>query len=95
MSVARAQQEVSSSEFAEWIAYEGISPSHPERGDLYVAQICFWIHRQYLSKSDQKKQKLQDYMFDFEPKKELNDKEQHQENVTQLLSYLGRIDKDG
>ena len=39
MSVARAQCEINSKEFGEWLAYEEISPGDPERADLRAALI--------------------------------------------------------
>jgi len=40
MSVRRAQQEIDSSEFAEWIAYDRLDPYGPERADLNAAIIA-------------------------------------------------------
>ena len=96
MSVRRAQEEISSTEFMEWIAYERLDPGDPERGDFRTANICFWIHRQYLSRPDQKKQKIQDYLIDFDThKEELDDIEQGKQNTANLMAMLGKVQKNG
>ena len=40
MSVARAQREINSREFGEWVAYEEFAPGDPERADLRTALIA-------------------------------------------------------
>jgi len=41
MSVVRAQREINSREFGEWMAYDEISPGDPERADLRAALISW------------------------------------------------------
>ncbi len=43
MSVAEAQQRISSREFAEWVAYDRISPFGPERDDLRMGILASLI----------------------------------------------------
>jgi len=40
MSVAEAQERISSAEFTEWCAYDRIEPYGPERVDFLAAMIC-------------------------------------------------------
>lgn len=40
MSVARAQREISSEEFAEWMQYEQEDPGEPERSDWRAALVA-------------------------------------------------------
>ena len=40
MSVAGAQRQVSSREFAEWLAFWRIEPNSEDRADLRMAMIC-------------------------------------------------------
>lgn len=70
MSVRRAQQEIDSREFAEWIAYEQIDPSGAERTDLNAGIIASTIANVWRGKG-QKTLKPSDFMPDFgirEPK---------------------------
>lgn len=43
MSVCRAQQEIDSAEFAEWIAYDRMDPYGPERLDLHAGIVASTI----------------------------------------------------
>ena len=65
MSVSRAQNEISSHEFAEWLAYERISPSDPERQDLRFAIVCCLLANAW-RKSGQKPYEPKDFMLKFE-----------------------------
>ena len=40
MSVRTAQREIDSREFAEWIAFDRISPLEPKRADIRTAMQC-------------------------------------------------------
>lgn len=44
MSVREAQERISSSEFAEWIAYYSIQPFGERRADEHNAWLCYWVH---------------------------------------------------
>ena len=81
----------------EWIAYERLDPGDPERGDFRTANICYWLHRPYLDKAGQKKQKIQDYMVDFDRQEaeELSDEEQGKQNTANLMAMLGKVQKNG
>ncbi len=69
MSVAEAQQRISSKEFAGWIAYERIEPSEPKRSDIQTALLATIIAN---SVRDPKKKptpfKVEDFLLDFELK---------------------------
>ena len=39
MSVRRAQEEISSREFIEWLAFDSIDPGEPVRSDMNAAMI--------------------------------------------------------
>ena len=61
--VALLQKLVSSKEFAEWRAFEVISPGEPERGDARIAQLIMWLDNKF-SKSPLSK-KLKPYLLKF------------------------------
>ena len=67
MSVARAQEEISSEEFIYWVAYDQIEPGDPFRSDARNALLCQVLASIWGSKKG-KKPKLEDFMLDFEPK---------------------------
>jgi len=69
MSVRRAQQEISSAEFAEWQAYASIEPFGEERADLRSAIVACVIANSNRSKS-QKAFKVKDFMPKFGRPKE-------------------------
>lgn len=64
MSVAKAQMEIDSYEFSEWMGYEKISPADPERSDLRAALICATIANTFRSKKS-KTYKVTDFMIRF------------------------------
>lgn len=64
MSVRRAQQEIDSREFAEWMVVEEESPGDPERRDLNTAFICATIANA-MSWKRSKKHRWQDFMPKF------------------------------
>lgn len=43
MSVAEAQQRISSREFAEWVAFHNIEPWHNTQMYLYASQMLAWF----------------------------------------------------
>lgn len=70
MSVARAQREMSSSEFTEWRAFYELEPFGDWRADLRVArltQITAEVNRD--SKKRPEPYEVRDFMWDPEPKK--------------------------
>ncbi len=58
----RAQREISSKEFGEWIAFESTSPGYPERGDLQAALVSCSIARFSGAK---KKYNINDFLLKF------------------------------
>lgn len=64
MSVARCQREVSSAEFAEWIAYYTVEPFGEQRADLRSAIIATVIANVNRGKG-QRPFKTDDFMPDF------------------------------
>lgn len=58
-----------SREFAEWMAYENIEPSEPQRGDLRTALICsvFTNLVRGLVGEKGKGPELKDFLLQFEP----------------------------
>jgi hypothetical protein len=65
MSVEECQRKISSAEFAEWIAYERISPTDPERQDLRIALLCFHLVH-LLGDTKGKNFKITDFLLDFD-----------------------------
>ena len=63
MSVARAQREINSKEFAEWIAYERIEPGDPIRSDWRSAMIAWVISQTMATKKT--KMEIKDFMPKF------------------------------
>ena len=51
MTVAKAQREISSAEFAEWIAYDRIDPFGEERADLRAAIIAATVANAFRGKN--------------------------------------------
>lgn len=66
MSVARAQQEISAREFAEWAAFDRMNPGEPERGDYRAALIAFTVARALGAENV----KLEDFVLEFGKRKE-------------------------
>lgn len=64
MSVARAQQEISSKEFSEWVAYNKIDPFGQDRNDLGAAIISATVCNVNRSKGS-RPYKPADFMPDF------------------------------
>jgi len=69
MSVRRAQQEISSVEFAEWQAYSALEPFGEERADLRSAIVACVIANSNRG-SSQKAYKVKDFMPKFGRQKE-------------------------
>jgi hypothetical protein len=65
MSVGRAQREISSREFGEWMAYEEMDPGEPERSDLRAALIACTIANTALTKRS-KPYDIQDFLLKFD-----------------------------
>jgi len=63
MSVAEAQQKVSSKEFVDWMAYELIEPSEPKRSDIQAALICTIIANAHRAKG--KAFTIEDFLLEF------------------------------
>ena len=68
MSVRRAQQEIDSAEFAEWMAFNSIEPFGEERADVRSAMICCLLANINRGKG-KKAYKISDFMLDFGRKK--------------------------
>jgi hypothetical protein len=64
MSVARAQQEIDSSEFLEWMVYESMEPGEPIRGDYQAAMIACTIANANRTKKT-REFKLKDFLLKF------------------------------
>ena len=65
MSVDECQSKISSKEFSEWIAYERISPTDPERQDLRFALLCYhMVH--LLGDTKGKNFKITDFLLNFD-----------------------------
>lgn len=64
MSVRRTQQEVSSREFAEWLAYHRIEPWGPVRGDLRAAMVAKTVADVHRGK-DQEPYPISDFLLRF------------------------------
>ena len=63
MSVARAQREISSEEFAEWVEFEQESPGEPERSDMRAALVAATTFNVMRAKGPAAK--LQDFLLRF------------------------------
>lgn len=59
--MAEWQEEMSSKEFAEWMAYDCICPLEPERGDLQAAVIACVVAN-YLKGPKGKLRKVEDFL---------------------------------
>ena len=59
------QSKISSSEFGEWIAYERISPTDPERQDLRFAVLCYHLVH-LMGDTKGKDYKITDFMLNFD-----------------------------
>lgn len=93
MSVQRAQHEITSSEFLDWIVYldEDINGFH--RGDYFLAQIAQEIRRSFVSEPDTVK--LEPFLIKFETKKKEKKKKLTKEEATRRMkSYWGTILKN-
>ena len=67
MSVRRAQEEISSREFVEWIAFESIDPGEPVRSDMNAAMVASIIAN--VNRDPKKRARPyepKDFMWDFE-----------------------------
>lgn len=60
----RAQLEIDSKEFAEWIAFNTINPGDPERGDMNTAQVCSLLANIHRGKGE-KPYELSDFRLQF------------------------------
>ena len=63
MPVARAQKEISSKEFAEWMAYEQLSPGYPEREDAQAAVVAQTVYNMMRAKG--RARPLKDFLLNF------------------------------
>jgi hypothetical protein len=45
MSVARAQDEISATEFGRWLVFDRLEPGEPGRSDARAASIAYWIFK--------------------------------------------------
>ena len=68
MSVKRAQNEIDSREFAEWVAFESIDPGGTTRSDWQAASICATIVNSTRTKGSPAK--VKDYLLEFGPPKQ-------------------------
>ena len=67
MSVRRTQEEISSREFIEWLAYDSIDPGEPVRSDMNAAMISSIIAN--VNRDPKKRARPyepKDFMWDFE-----------------------------
>ena len=62
------QNRMSSREFAEWKAYNKISPGEPERSDLQTALMCM-VYANVNKGRKGRAYTIQDFMLKFRPKK--------------------------
>ena len=79
MSVARAQQEISSSEFNYWVAYHRINPLGPERTEFMIAQLCAMFAQAHAAKGKKYSP------FDFMPWTKREKKKQTPEEMKKVL----------
>jgi len=64
MSVAAAQHQISSREFAEWLAFDRIDPIGDERGDLQAATVAAAVTAPHMGRG--RRVTARDFMPDFE-----------------------------
>jgi len=64
ISVRRAQAEIDSAEFSEWMAYYRFDPFGGERGDLQAARVSLTVAGAFRGKG--RRPKLSDFMLDFD-----------------------------
>lgn len=83
MSVAEAQQRISSSEFTYWKAFHRINPIGEARGDLQAALIAYTIAQAHSGKG--KKVKFKNFVLNFRGR-ERPTPEQLQ---AKLMSWMG------
>jgi hypothetical protein len=67
MSVKRAQADIDSSEFAEWVAFNGLEPFGESRGDLRSAIVACTIANAHRGKR-RRAFKVDDFMPKFKSK---------------------------
>ena len=67
MSVAEAQQRISSREFAEWIAFNQIEPFGPDRADIGHAIVASTVANSAKGKKG-KTYRISDFLPRFSPK---------------------------
>lgn len=88
MSVRRAQREIDSREFAEWIAYDGIEPFGEDRGDLRAGIIAATIANANRGKNSSPFHP-KDFMPDFERKHKQQTDEEMQAFMRSVTARLG------
>jgi len=91
MSVQRAQLEITSSEFMDWIVYLDNDVNVFHREDYYFAELIAEVRRSWVE--DKKSVKLKDFLLKFEFKKEvkkmIKKKMTREEAARKAKSYFG------
>jgi len=88
MSVAKAQEEISSKEFGEWQAYEAIDPGDPERSDLRAALISCTVANSMKGKKGRPFQ-VKDFLLKFETA----ERKTMQDVKMKLLAWKAAVNK--
>lgn len=96
MSVCRAQQEIDSREFSEWMAYEEISPGDPERADLRAALIAHTVASCMAAKKG-RRFKLKDFLLRFRkgPPQRKSAKDLKTKLIAWKTGHNAQFEKDG
>ena len=88
MSVAEAQERISSREFIEWLEYEKIEPGEPRRSDWQTALLCVTFARL----NGIKTAKMEDFLLKFEQPnytKKFSDWREIQKKAREAFSQVG------
>jgi hypothetical protein len=91
MSVAEAQARISAREFAEWIAYYGMSPFGPQRDDIRSGVLGASLASMWAKKGS--RLKASDFMPDFEKSKPEN-RQESQEQIWAKLRIFQKAHND-
>lgn len=87
MPVAEAQQRISAHEFAEWLAYDRLSPFGPEREDWRAGMVASKIVNIFAGKGT-RLAKPEDFMPTFPDKREREDDASVPDKIWNFLKSL-------
>jgi hypothetical protein len=85
MSVRRAQEEISSSEFSEWLRFLASEPSSDQKRSYEAASICLTIARA----NGNKNVHLEDFLLKYDTAETRTKKVGPNELKAKLFSWLG------